>query len=242
LSNQVKQPTVQESIPDQIPVEQARSRQHRKNHLSRQSLSAVAAAIAVLAALPEIAHSQTQRSTQTSPAQTELTETKPAQIEAVGPQQHQAAGVSFTAPVGFSALQPLGGETVGVLFPAAAAQARHVSVRLADLSPGQMGVAALPPADLAEYARFNFFGITSPPQHSQTRSFLGQVVTGTVLVQPNQNGGTSYIEFYLVPLSNQRQLAIAFETDTELPIMLFEQTVQTVTESMRELPSKKKRY
>ncbi len=158
-----------------------------------------------------------------------------------GPQQYQAAGVSFTAPAGFSALQPLGGETVGIIYPAAAAQSRHVSVRLADLSPTQQGIASLSPADLSEYARFNFFGITNRPQQKQTRRFLGQSVTGDVLMQSNSNGGMSYIEFYLVPLSAQRQLAIAFETDTELPVSVLEQTIQTITESLRELPGKKKR-
>jgi hypothetical protein len=70
---------------------------------------------------------------------------------------------------------------------------------------------------------------------------LGQSVTGDVLMQSNSNGGMSYIEFYLVPLSAQRQLAIAFETDTELPVSVLEQTIQTVTESLRELPGKKRR-
>lgn len=158
-----------------------------------------------------------------------------------GPQQYQTAGVTFTAPAGFSPLQPLGGQTLGIIYPATAAQSRHVSVRLADLSPGQRGMTSLAPSDLSEYARFNFFGITNPPQHKQTRRFFGQPVTGDVLMQSNSNGGMSYIEFYLVPLSAQRQFAIAFETDTELPVSLLEQTIQTVTESLRELPSKKKR-
>jgi hypothetical protein len=158
-----------------------------------------------------------------------------------GPQQYQTAGVTFTAPAGFSPLQPLGGETVGIIYPAAAAQSRHVSVRLADLDPAKQGIASLTPSDLSQYARFNFFGITNQPQQKQTRRFLGQAVAGDVLMQSNSNGGMSYIEFYIVPLSAQRQLAIAFETDTELPVSVLEQTIQTVTESLRELPSKKKR-
>jgi hypothetical protein len=166
----------------------------------------------------------------------------PAQAQpSTGPQQYQTAGVIFTAPAGFSPLQPLGGETVGIIYPAAAAQSRHVSVRLADLDPAKQGIASLTPSDLSQYARFNFFGITNQPQQKQTRQFFGQPVAGDVLMQSNANGGMSYIEFYLVPLSAQRQLAIAFETDTELPVSVLEQTIQTVTESLRELPSKRKR-
>jgi hypothetical protein len=166
----------------------------------------------------------------------------PAQAQpSASPQQYQTAGVVFTAPAGFSPLQPLGGETVGIIYPAAAAQSRHVSVRLADLDPAKQGMASLAPSDLSQYTRFNFFGITNQPQQKQTRRFFGQPVAGDVLMQSNPNGGTSYIEFYLVPLSAQRQLAIAFETDTELPISVLEQTIQTVTGSLRELPSKRKR-
>ncbi len=157
------------------------------------------------------------------------------------PQPVQAAGVRFTAPAGFSAIQPLGGETSGIVYSAAGAQSPQVSVRLAEIDPDAIGMSTLPPADLAEYARFNFFGITSPPQQTQTRRFLGQPVTGSVMMQPSRSGGTRYVEFYLVPLSNQRQLAIAFETDTELPIALFEQTVETVATSLQELPKKKRR-
>ena len=158
-----------------------------------------------------------------------------------GPQQVQAAGVQFTAPAGFSAIQPLGGETLGIVYPATALQTQQVSVRLAEINADVIGMSMLSPADLAEYARFNFFGITSPPQQTQTRQFLGQPVTGAVMMQASRSGGTRYVEFYLVPLSNQRQLAIAFEADTELPIALFEQTVETVTTSLQELPGKKKR-
>lgn len=175
-------------------------------------------------------------------AQPQTTQPQTAQPQkSTAAQQYQAAGVTFTAPAGFSTLQPLGGETVGIIFPAAAAQTRHVSVRLADLSPTARGIASLSPRDLAEYARFNFFGISNPPQQTQTRRFLGQSVTGDILMQSNRNGGTSYIEFYIVPLSEQRQVAIAFEVDTELPLSLLENTIKTVTESLRELPSKKKR-
>lgn len=175
-------------------------------------------------------------------AQPQTTQPQTAQPQkSTAAQQYQAAGVTFTAPAGFSPLQPLGGETVGIIFPAAAAQTRHVSVRLADLSPTARGIASLSPRDLAEYARFNFFGISNPPQQTQTRRFLGQSVTGDILMQSNRNGGTSYIEFYIVPLSEQRQVAIAFEVDTELPLSLLENTIKTVTESLRELPSKKKR-
>ncbi len=155
-------------------------------------------------------------------------------------QQYKAQSVIFETPLGFSPLQPLGGNTVGVIFPAAAAQSRHVSIRLLEIQPSELGIAALGPRELSEYVRFNFWGITANPQSHQTRQFMGQPITGDVLMQPN-NAGMLYLEFYLVPLSAERQLAIAFEADTELPVAILEQTIQTVSASLREDPTFKKK-
>jgi hypothetical protein len=55
-------------------------------------------------------------------------------------------------------------------------------------------------------------------------------------MQP-KNGGMSYLEFYLVPLTQERQLAIAFEADAELPVAILEQTIQTVCATLREDPT-----
>jgi hypothetical protein len=158
-------------------------------------------------------------------------------------QQYQTQGVIFETPLGFSPLKPLGGETTGVIFPAAAAQTRHVSIRLLEINPSDLGISALGPRELAEYVRFNILGITTTPRFHQTRQFMGQAVTGDVLMQP-QNSGMSYLELYLVPMTLDRQLAIAFEADTELPVGLLEQTITTVSASLREDPAvnkKKKR-
>jgi hypothetical protein len=152
--------------------------------------------------------------------------------------QYQTQGVIFEAPPGFSDLKPLGGKTVGIVLPSG--QARPVSVRLAELKPDNLGMTSLEPREFAEYARYSFFGITATPNQHKTRRFLGQDVTGDVLMQSN-NGSTTYLEFYMVPLTLNRQLAIAFETDAELPIYLLEKTIQTVTKSMREIPPKQKR-
>jgi hypothetical protein len=153
--------------------------------------------------------------------------------------QYQTQGVIFEAPPGFSDLKPLGGKTVGIVLPSAS-PARPVSVRLAELKPDNLGMTSLEPREFAEYARYSFFGITATPKQHKTRRFLGQDVTGDVLLQSN-NGSTTYLEFYVVPLTLNRQLAIAFETDAELPVYLLEKTIQTVTESMREIPPKQKR-
>lgn len=150
-------------------------------------------------------------------------------------QQYQTQGVIFETPPGFSPLQPLGGKTIGVIFPEAAAQTRHVSVRLLEIQPSALGISALGPRELSEYVRFSFWGLTNSPQSQKTRRLMGQSVTGDVLMQP-KNGGMSYMEFYLVPLTQERQLAIAFETDTELPVGILEQTIQTVSATLREDP------
>jgi hypothetical protein len=154
--------------------------------------------------------------------------------------QYQTQGVIFEAPPGFSDVQPLGNQTVGIVFPATALQTRRLTVRLAEFNPAAIGMALLEPRELSEYARYSFFGITTTPTTHKTRRFLGQDVTGDILMQ-SQNGATTYLEFYVVPLSLQRRLCIAFEADTELPVSLLEQTIQTVANSMREVPPSKKR-
>jgi hypothetical protein len=166
-----------------------------------------------------------------------IADSAPAQVSQRN--QYQTQGVIFETPPGFSDLKPLGGKTVGIVLPSAS-PARPVSVRLAELTPGNLGMTSLEPREFAEYARYSFFGITSTPKQHKTRRFLGQDVTGDVLMQSN-NGSTTYLEFYVVPLTLNRQLAIAFEADAELPVSLLEKTIQTVTESMREIPPKQKR-
>jgi hypothetical protein len=155
-------------------------------------------------------------------------------------QEYKTQGVIFETPLGFSPLKSMGRETVGVIFPAAAAQSKHVSVRLLELQPATLGISALGPRELATYVRFNVLGITTPPRNHQTRQFLGQRVTGDILMQV-KNGSMTYLEFYLVPMSLDRQLAIAFEADTELPVAVLEQTIQTVCASLREDPAFNKR-
>ena len=165
-----------------------------------------------------------------------IADSAPAQVSQRN--QYQTQGVIFEAPPGFSDLKPLGGKTVGIVLPSAS-PGSPVSVRLAELKPDNIGMATLEPREFAEYARYSFFGITSTPKQHKTRRFLGQDVTGDVLVQ-SHNGSTTYLEFYVVPLTLNRQLAIAFETDAELPVSLLETTIQTVTQSMREIPPKPK--
>jgi hypothetical protein len=171
-------------------------------------------------------------------AQAEVKASEPLPVPGTQRQQYQAQSVIFETPLGFSPLQPLGGKTVGVIFPAAAIQTRHVAIRLLELQPSALGISALGSQELSEYVRFSFWGITTAPQSHRTRRFMGQDVVGDVLMQP-KNGGMSYLEFYLVPLTLERQLAIAFETDTELPVALLEQTIQAVSGSLREDPTLK---
>jgi hypothetical protein len=154
-------------------------------------------------------------------------------------QEYHTQSVIFEAPPGFSDIQSLGGETKGVTFPAAAGS-RRVAVRLLELQPDVLGMTSLGPREFSEYVRYRFFGITGRPQSYQTRRFMGQSVTGEVLVQ-SQSGSTTYLELYLVPLTQQRQLAIAFETDTEMPVGILEQTIQTVSSSLREDPKVKRK-
>ncbi|MGB8701282.1 MAG: hypothetical protein WCD18_17860 [Thermosynechococcaceae cyanobacterium] len=157
--------------------------------------------------------------------------------------QYQTQGVIFEAPPGFSEVQPLGGQTVGIVFPATALQTRRVAVRLAAIKVASPAFASFSPAELSDYVRYSYFGMNGTPQSHRTRRFvgLGQEIAGDVFML-SSNGGMTYLELYMLPLSMQRQVAIAFEADTELPVYLLEQTIQTVTDSLREIPNSKHKH
>ncbi len=171
-----------------------------------------------------------------------LVHAQPSQPQTSQPQTtapYAAEGVIFEAPAGFSELKSLGNQTMGVVFPAAA-QERRVSVRLVELQPNQRGFSELGPGEWSNYVRFSYFGLTTPPQSRKARRFFGQEVLGDVIMRP-ANGSMAYLEFYLIPLTEERQLAIAFETDTELPIQWFEDTVNKVAATLREDPDLKRK-
>lgn len=149
---------------------------------------------------------------------------------------YRTQGIIFETLPGFSDLQSLGGDTVGVVFPLGASPAHRVTVRMIVLDPNDLGVVRLGDRELAQYVRYRYFGLTDTATSPKVRRFMAQDVTGETLVQ-RQNGGLVYLEFYVVPLPQDRQLAIAFAADSELPVALLEQTIQSVATSLRPDPT-----
>jgi hypothetical protein len=153
--------------------------------------------------------------------------------------QYATPDITFATPPGFSPLQSGGSQTVKIVYNRAIAnQVRKAEVKFVVVDTQTIGLEG---AEWSDYVRFRHFGINGQPRERQTRTFMGQSVVGDIYYRSMPGGGTSYVEFYLVPLTQGRQLAIAFETDTELPLQVFEETIQTISSSLKEVPQKKKR-
>lgn len=155
-------------------------------------------------------------------------------------QVYTAGGFIFETPLGFSDLKPIGEEGIGVLYPATAAKgSQQLLITLVELSADQLELLRMDDAQLLSYIRYLHFGINAPTRQYQQRRFQDQTLTGEVQITRNNH----IMELYLVPLSDGSKLVVAFESDPELPLMLVENTIQSVSRSLREDPKTfKKRH
>jgi hypothetical protein len=152
--------------------------------------------------------------------------------------QYSTPDITFEAPTGFSKLQSGGSQTAKIVYNQAIDnQVRKAEVRFIVVDTQTIGLEG---PEWPNYVRFRHFGINGQPAQRKTRLFMGQTVVGDVFYMPSPEG-TAYLEFYLVPLENNRQLAIAFQTDLNLPLQVFEETVKSISTSLKEVPQKKKK-
>ncbi|MEO0373517.1 MAG: hypothetical protein AAF329_02595 [Cyanobacteria bacterium P01_A01_bin.17] len=145
-------------------------------------------------------------------------------------QVHQARGIIFETPTGFSEVQALKNETVGVV-----SDDRRITVRVLPLTPDTLSFLNMEDAELMNYVKYVFLGINSPSTNYPQRRFFERPVTGELQIQRNQSGFIT-TEIYLVPLAAGHKVAIAFEADDQLPISEVEETINTVAQSLREDP------
>lgn len=145
-------------------------------------------------------------------------------------QVHQARGLIFETPTGFSEVQALKNDTVGVV-----SDDQRITVRLMPLTPDTLSFLNMEDAELINYVKYFFLGINAPSSNYPQRRFFGRTVTGELQLQRNQRGFTT-TEIYLVPLAAGHKVAIAFEADDQLPISNVEEAINTVAQSLREDP------
>lgn len=150
--------------------------------------------------------------------------------------EHEALGVTFQAPASFSEVQTLARKTTGIVYPAGDAQNPRMVVRFAEIASNDGGWVQFSPSEKMTYARYLFLGNNNAPSGQLSRrQFFGQTLTGEAHTIRTRNG-YRYIEMYLVSLEkSQRNLAIAFESDTLLSLAKVETAIDTVSESMYEL-------
>ena len=154
-------------------------------------------------------------------------------VQAQEVQVYAGGGFIFETPVGFSDLKPIGDAGFGVLYPATAAKgSQRLLITLVDLRVEDLVLLRMDEEQLFSYVKYLHFGLSGSAYQYQQRQFMGQALRGQVQVKSNQH----IVELYLVPLSDGSKLAVAFEIDPELPLMLVENTITAVTRSLREDP------
>lgn len=145
-------------------------------------------------------------------------------------QIHHARGLIFETPTGFSEVQALKNDTVGVV-----SNDQRITVRMLPLPPDTLSFLNMEDAQLINYVKYAFLGINAPSNNYPQRRFFEQTVTGELQIQRNQRGLIT-TEVYLVPLAAGHKVAIAFEADDQLPISQVEEAIDTVAQSLREDP------
>ncbi len=150
-------------------------------------------------------------------------------------QTHLTPLVRFETPTGFSSLQPLGRETLGVIYPASSSTGvPQFVIRLAVLD-SEFTFSDINGQEAMGLIKHRFLGISTPAQTYQQRQFLGQTIQGEVQMQRTYQGVVA-TEIYVVPLSVGRKLMIAFEADTQMPLMQVENIINTVASTLEEVP------
>ena len=156
-------------------------------------------------------------------------------VQAQVQQSYRTPDVSFETPAGFSKLQALGRGTMGVVYPASGSEDNaRFAIRLAVLE-GSSIYSNMDSQELMYFLKHSFLGINAPAQAYQQRRFLGKMRRGEVQMY-RTNRGVVASEIYMVPLSVGRQLMIAFEADTQLPLIQVETVINTVAATLQEVP------
>lgn len=205
--------------------------------LRRLLTTSVAASLMFLVMAPLPAQSE-RPSTEDEAASEEVI---PQKIDLEQEQTHEALGLSFKSPEGFSPVQALNRKTTGIVYPNSRKVAPRMIVRLAELESNADNWVKFSPQEQMIYAKYLFLGSNSPTHEQKEREFFGVPVRGEVQTIRTRDG-YRYLEIYILTLEKTpRQIAIAFESDTRLPLVEVETTMEQVAQSLEELDPKAKK-
>ena len=156
-------------------------------------------------------------------------------------QIHEVLGLSFEAPEGFSPVQGLERKTAGIVYPANKKFSPRMIVRLAEMESSGDNWVKLSDQEQMMYAKYLFLGSNAPTREEIQRDFFGTPVKGEIQTVRTRDG-YRYLELYILTLEKtDRKVAIAFESDTRLPLVQVETTMDTVANSLKELDVKTKK-
>ncbi len=162
-----------------------------------------------------------------------------AQVATQSARTYNLLGVTFQPTVSFS--EPTAVKTgVAVLYPATATPGNEdFRVTLIDMPPSNLQE-NMDDTELSQWVRFSLFNSSAPPDATVERTILGKRLVGDVQVR--QSRRPTYEEIYIVPLSSGHQLVVSFEASAQLPLEKVESLINTVAQTMQELPPKSKEW
>ena len=193
---------------------------------------AIAAVAAALIA-PGLIASPLARANSTSTQTADATVSEQSQLR-------ETLGVTFLAPQGFSEVRALSRQTRGIVYSPSGRETPDIIIRLAELESDPDSWVQFNTQEERSYAKYLLLGGNPPSEAFSQRTFFGKSLLGESQTRRSRSG-YRYTEIYVLPLESGRKLAIAFDADTLVPIQTVEKAFNTVSESLKEQPSKKKK-
>jgi hypothetical protein len=147
--------------------------------------------------------------------------------------KYEVLGLNFATPLEFSEPIEVGLDAQQLLYPASSELGnetlRILIVRFS--SEAQQNIQ--PEISLLEYVKGVFLGIPNLTGESKEREFLGQMVTGEVIMTdfPQKRE----LEIYLLELSNNDQVAIIFESSDNIATEIKEKMINSISTSLTTL-------
>lgn len=156
-----------------------------------------------------------------------------------GTRVYNLLGITFTPSISLSTPIPVR-DGVAVLYPATATPGNEdFRVTLIDLPINNLQE-NMNDIEMSQWVRFSLLNITTPPDGKIERVILGKRLVGDIQLKLAKR--ETYQEIYLVPLSSRHQLVLTFEADARLPLQTTESLINTVSQTMQEIPPESKEW
>jgi hypothetical protein len=143
--------------------------------------------------------------------------------------------VAFEAPVAFSPPQEIGMDAVALLHPPDSALGKaQMEIALVGVPKEMQESFGNNDTELMNYLKTTFMATGEPAEKKVERTFLGAKVVGDA--QSNTIPKETWLELYLVTLSDGDKIAVGFTRDAAMPQEAAESIVDLAARTFKEVP------